>query len=163
MRALPGVLLLLTACQEQGATTNTASAGVKLEAAAIEAGLVPDPERATLIGSWAAESDRVCVAPGAGGRDRIGVLLDYGEGNGCVAAGRLRRAGDKLDIDFGECRIQARFDGERISFPASVAQDCERLCRGSATLSALSVARVSDSTAEAATLRAPSGRLLCAD
>ncbi|PAX08482.1 hypothetical protein [Sphingomonas lenta] len=160
-----GVLaaLLLAGCGEDRATTNTASAGAKLEAAAIEAGLVPDPERATLIGSWAADSDRVCVAPGEGGRDRIGVLLDYGEGNGCVAAGGVRRAGDRLDVDFGRCRVQARFDGERISFPASVPQDCERLCRGNATLSALSVARVSDSAAEAATLRTPSGRLLCAD
>lgn len=125
-------------------------------------GLAPDPERAPLVGSWAQGDDRLCVVPGEGGRERVGVLLDYGEGNGCVATGTVRRAGERLDVALGACRLDARFDGERVTFPAEVDPACDRLCRGNASLAALSVEQVGASAAEAATLRAPSGKLLCA-
>lgn len=155
------LLLLLAGCErtEPGVAP---SSGAKLEAAAVRAGLVPDPERISLIGSWARDTDRICVVPGDGGRERLGVLLDYGEGNGCVATGTVRRSGERLAVDLGGCRINARFDGERIIFPAEVDPACDRLCRGNATLASLSVVQVSASAGEAATLRAPSGRFLCA-
>lgn len=153
-------LLLLAGCDRP--EPQAVSAGAKLEAAAVRAGLVPDPERATLIGSWSRDTDRVCVAPGEEGRERIGVLIDYGEGNGCVGSGSMRRSGQRLDVVLGRCRVDARFDGERIVFPAEIGPACDRLCRGNATLAALAVDQVSQSAAEAATLRAPSGKLLCA-
>ena len=160
MRALP-LALLLAACG--GSPERQPSAGERLEAAAVTAGLVLDPARASIFGAWARDADRVCVVPGAGGAERIGVLLDYGEGNGCVGRGTVRRTGERLALQFGDCRFDARFDGERIAFPAEVGEACGRLCRGNATLAALAVDRVSASAAEAATLRAPSGRTLCAD
>ncbi|HEX8384451.1 MAG TPA: hypothetical protein VF592_13890 [Sphingomonas sp.] len=156
------VLTLLLGGCDGGSPPAAASAGGELERAAVAAGLVPDPARVSIVGAWARDSDRVCVVPGGGGRERIGVVIDYGEGNGCVGAGTVRRSGDRLAIDLGACRIDARFDGERIVFPAEVDAACARSCRGNASLAALSVERVSGSAAEAATLRAPSGRLLCA-
>ena len=155
--------LLLGACGEGEAPIAATGAGAKLERAAVAAGLVPDPARASIVGAWVRDSDRVCVVPGEGGRERIGVVIDYGEGNGCVASGTVRRSGDRLAVDLGTCRIDARFDGERITFPAEIDPACERSCRGNASLAALAVERVSGSAAEAASLRAPSGRLLCAD
>jgi hypothetical protein len=152
----------LVGCGEESASNPRASAGAELEAAAIDAGLVPDPARASLVGSWARGGDRMCIVPGEGGRDRVGVLLVYGPGNGCVGSGTAQRDGERLDLRLGECRIEARFDGERIVFPAEVDRSCARLCAGNASLAALSVERVSASAAEAATLRAPSGRPLCA-
>lgn len=160
MTRAAALLLLVAGCGEAEPAA-AESAGAKLEAAAVSAGLVPDPERASLVGSWARDNDRVCIVPGEGGAERIGVLLDYGEGNGCVATGTVRRSGERLDLDLGRCRIGARFDGERISFTPEVGQACERLCRGNASLAALSVEQVSASAAEAATLRTPSGRPLC--
>lgn len=160
MTRTAALMLLLAGC-ERTEPDIAASPGAKLEAAAVRAGLVPDPERTSLIGSWARDTDRICVVPGNGGRERLGVLLDYGEGNGCVATGTVRRSGDRLAVDLGGCRIDARFDGERITFPAEVDPACDRLCRGNVTLASLSVEQVSASAAEAATLRAPSGRLLC--
>lgn len=154
------LLLLLLGCDRP--EPQTTSAGAKLEAAAVGAGLVPDPARATLIGSWSRDADRVCIVPGEDGRERIGVLIDYGEGNGCVGSGIVRRSGERLDVDLGPCRFAARFDGERMVFPAEIGPACDRLCRGNATLAALAVDQVSQSAAEAATLRAPSGKLLCA-
>jgi hypothetical protein len=154
--------LLVGGCGQGDAPDAANGAGAELERAAVAAGLVPDPAASSIVGAWARDSDRMCVVPGEGGRERIGVVIDYGEGNGCVAAGTVRRSGDRLAIDLGACRIDARFDGERISFPAEIDDACARSCRGNASLAALAVERVSGSAAEAATLRAPSGRLLCA-
>lgn len=161
MTRAAALFILLAGCEETEPEA-VESAGAKLEAAAVRAGLVPDPERVSLVGAWARDTDRVCVAPGEGGAERIGVLIDYGEGSGCVATGAVRRSGDRLDIDLGRCRFDARFDGERIAFPVEVDPACDRLCRGNATLAALTVEQVSASAAEATTLRAPSGRQLCA-
>ena len=161
MRKMLALLLLLAGCDGRDARTADLDGGTKLEAAAVAAGLVPDPERASLVGSWARDTDRVCVVPSGTGAARIGVLIDYGDGNGCAGSGSVTRSADKLKIALGECRLDARFDGERIIFPPSIDAACERLCRGNATLAALSVDRVSQSAAEAATLLTPSGRTLC--
>ncbi|WP_375403274.1 hypothetical protein [uncultured Sphingomonas sp.] len=163
MRYLLVPALLISGCDQASAPIAATSAGSELERAAVAAGLVPDPARASIVGAWARDNDRVCVVPSGSGRERIGVAIDYGESNGCVAAGTVRRSGDQLAIDLGRCRIDARFDGERISFPAEVDEDCGKVCLGNASLAALTVERVSGSATEAATFRAPSGRLLCAD
>ena len=162
MRRMLVLALLLGGCGRADAPEAATGAGAELERAAVAAGLVPDPARASIVGAWARDSDRVCVVPGPGGADRIGVLVDYGEGNGCVGRGVARRSGDRIAVELGACRIDARFDGERIAFPAEVEPACERLCRGNATLAALSVAQVGASAAEASALRAPSGAPLCA-
>ena len=161
MRVL-ALALIVGGCGQADAPEATTGAGDELERAAVAAGLVPDPVRASIVGAWTRDSDRMCVVPGESGSERIGVVIDYGEGNGCVGAGTVRRAGDRLAVDLGVCRIDASFDGERISFPAEIDAACARACRGNASLAALTVERVSGSVAEAATLRAPSGRQLCA-
>jgi hypothetical protein len=153
--------LLLCGCG-QGGVAEPTSDGARLEAAAVAAGLVPDPRGVSIVGAWARDNDRLCIVPGKDGAERIGVLTDYGAGNGCVGSGAVRRSGDRLAIDLGACRIEGRVEGERIFFSAEVPEACERVCRGNATLAAFSVERVSGSAAEAATLRAPSGRSLCA-
>ena len=135
--------------------------GDRLEAAAVAAGLVVDPAARSPVGSWARETDRACVVPGQGGDLRLGVLIDYGAGQGCAASGTMRRQGTRLDVSLPDCRFQAQFDGERIVFPAELPRACERLCTGRASLAALSVEQLSGSVAEARNLRAPDGRLLC--
>ena len=160
IRRAAWMLLLLGGCHraEPGAG---ATAGDRLEAAAVASGLVIDPATRSLTGSWARETDRACVVP-AGDNSRIGIAIDYGEGQACAGRGTLRRNGDSLYIRLGDCRVQASFDGDRITFPGSVPAACERLCTGRASLAAMTVDRLSDSASEAATLRSPDGRLLCA-
>jgi hypothetical protein len=133
-----------------------------LEVAAVRAGLVVDPATAPLTGSWARENQRVCVVP-AGEAMRIGALIDYGDGQGCAAAGTVERTGGKLTLRFGECRFDARFEGDRMTFPVELPRACERLCTGRATLAGMEVERLSTSVSEATTLRTPKGRLLCGD
>ncbi len=158
MRML-ALALALAGCGEQ--KRPAAQAGDRLEAAARAAGLVADP-KGSLVGSWARETDRVCVVPGEGGAARVGALVDYGEGQGCAASGTLTRSGETVAIRFGECRFDARFDGERLTFPPELPGTCEAFCTGRASLAALAVERQGASASEAATLRAADGTLLCA-
>lgn len=157
MRAL-AVLLVLSACsREQPAAP---SPGARLEAAAVARGLVSDPEGGTPVGSFASESDRLCIVPA--GRDlRLGASIDYGEGQSCTAAGSAERRGGHLRVRFGGCRFEATYDGDRIVFPPELPAACDRFCSGRASFTALAVARLSDSPSEAAAVRAGDGRLLC--
>lgn len=160
MRWLPA-LLALAACDASPKPQRSDTPGARLEAAAVKAGLVVDPAMTTLIGSWAREGDRMCVMGQNGSEQRIGIVVDYGPGQGCSAAGTLRRSGERIRIDLGDCRFEARFDGERIAFPAGMPAECQALCTGRASLAALEVERLSMSASEAATLRGRGGRPLC--
>lgn len=164
MRGALALALLLAGCGRAGPATHAASVGDGLETAALASGLVVDPAAGSLVGSWALDTDRACIIAGrsGGASDRIGVAIDYGEGQACAASGTVRREGGGLDVRLGDCRVHAGYDGERISFPAAVPAPCERLCTGRATLAAMTVERISESASEAATLRSPGGRLLCA-
>lgn len=163
--ALAGILIL-SGCG-QGSEGADNAAGERLETASIATGLVADPAAAPLDGVWSRDSDRMCIAPRSDSGDasarRIGVTLDYGEGQGCVASGTLERSGPELKVALGQCSFTARFDGDSIQFPAALPAACAALCTGRATLSALIVERVSASLAEARTLRSPGGKALCVD
>jgi hypothetical protein len=153
------MLPMLAACG--GSMPQADSAGARLENAAVAEGLVVDPARMVLAGSWARDTDRLCVVGPAAGVQRIGVLVDYGEGQGCSASGTVRRSGERLRVDLGACRIEARFEGGRIVFPSEVPAACQGLCTGRASLAALEVEQLSASESEAATLRGRNGRVLC--
>ena len=159
MRWLVGALLL-TACggPEQGAADD--GAGAKLEVAATQAGLIADP-RGSIQGSWARDTDRVCVVDSGNGTSRIGATVDYGEDQSCTASGTVSRSGERLRVAFGSCKFEAKFDGDRIRFPADLPEACEKLCTGRASLAALTVDRLSESRSEASALRSPKGQLIC--
>jgi len=159
VRVAVAALLILAGCERTPPAP--VSPGARLERAAVAAGLVPDAEHASIVGSWARDSDRMCVVP-AGSTTRIGVVSDYGEGQGCAASGVVERDGARLKVRLGACGFDARFDGERIAFPAELPLACAAACTGRATLAAVEVERLSGSASEAATLRAPDGQLLCA-
>lgn len=161
MRAL-ALVLLLAACGERAAP-HADTPGAALERAAVAEGLVVDPAAATLVGSWGRDADRVCVVGPDEGEQRIGAVVDHGEGVGCSAGGTVRRDGERLRVDLGgDCRFDARFDGERIVFPAEIPDACAARCTGRASLAALSVDRLSASASEAATLRGRGGATPCA-
>ena len=136
-------------------------AGARLEVAATASGLIVDPAETTLVGAWARDTDRLCIVPGKDDALRIGATVDYGEGQSCAAAGTASRSGDRVRIDLGACRIDARFDGDRLVLPAEVPAACARLCTGRASLAAMPVDHLSPSISAAATLRAPDGTSLC--
>ena len=167
MRRTPvAALLLLAACGGSGNPTVDLEGGEALEKAARSAGLVADPARVTPVGVFVANADRLCVVPARQGDDtayRVGVSVDYGEGQRCAARGSAVRR-DALAVDLGRgCRFDAQNEGDRIIFPRILPAACEAMCEGRATLAALRVDRLSDAAAEAARLRDADGALLCAD
>jgi hypothetical protein len=166
MRVAVAVLCcLLAACSGGGG--NQAATPKDLESAAIERGLVSDPDDSDLTGLYARDTDRVCVV-----RDRdnyrIGAFVDYGDGLSCMGTGTVSRAGEALSVTLTaknghRCSFDARFDGEHIRFPANVPPDCAKFCGPRASFAALSVERLSSSAAEARALRSAEGKRLCED
>ena len=166
-RAALAAALLLAACDREPAApapaATTEAPGAALERAAIAAGAIVDPGALDPAGAYASDTDRICVVA-QGGSYRVGASIDYGEGQRCLARGEGRARKQQLRIDFGAgCTLEARFDGERIVFPAVVSGACERHCIGRASLSALSAERLSAAASEARAMRAPDGRPLCVD
>ncbi|HXH15893.1 MAG TPA: hypothetical protein VNJ10_07140 [Sphingomonas sp.] len=159
MKRMLLLALVLGGCGQGSSTVVADSPGARLEAAAATAGIIAHPD-APLQGSWARDTDRVCVV-GTDRISRIGVSLDYGEDQGCAASGTAERSGNALKLAFGACKFEARFEGDRIVFPVDLPAPCESLCTGRASLAALTVYRLSESRSEAATLRSSTGKLLC--
>ncbi|MDB5706616.1 MAG: hypothetical protein JWN66_3732 [Sphingomonas bacterium] len=163
-RALALTLLLVAGCsgsQPQPANNTTAATG--LEAAAIEAGVIPDPSNTDITGLYSRDTDRVCIVPTATAY-RIGVFVDYGDNQNCGGSGTVTRVGEKLQVEFdggAGCSFEARFEGDRIVFPGRLPDGCQKLCARRASMAALDVSRLSESVSEASTLRDAKGKLLC--
>lgn len=160
-----GLFLLLAACS--GNTGSNTAAPQDLESAAIERGLVSDPDDSDLTGLYARDTDRVCVVEDRG-TYRIGAFVDYGEGLSCTGTGTVARSGETLAVTLKgkngvTCRFDARFDGQHIRFPAAIPPACARFCGPRASFAALSVERLSGSAAEARALRSAEGKRLCED
>lgn len=157
--------LLLAACS--GGTNGNTTTPQDLESAAIERGLVRDPEDTDLTGLYARDTDRVCVVQ-KGDSYRIGAFVDYGEGLSCTGTGTVARAGETLAVTLkgkGDvtCSFDARFAGDRITFPANVPPECAKFCGPRASFAALDAERLSGSAAEARALRSAEGKRLCED
>lgn len=157
--------LLLAACSNN--LDGNAAAPEDLESAAIERGLVRDPADTDVTGLYARDTDRVCVIR-KGDIYRIGAFVDYGDGLSCTGAGTATRAGETLSVQLKgksgiTCAFDARFDGDRITFPANVPPECARFCGPRASFAALDVDRLSESAAEARALRSAEGARLCED
>nr|WP_295669509.1 hypothetical protein [Sphingomonas sp.] len=164
MKRALAAMLLLAACSKGDVIPGPrATPATGLEAAAIEAGVIPDPASVDITGLYAHDTDRVCIVPSAKAY-RIGVLVDYGDNVTCASSGTVTRSGETLDVDIPAapgCSFEARFEGDRLVFPAQVPEACARLCQRRASLAALKVERLSESASEASTLRDGKGQLLC--
>ncbi|MGL4314147.1 MAG: hypothetical protein ACRCSO_09170 [Sphingomonas sp.] len=162
--ALAMAVAMLAACHKGGqAPAAQPSATPDLETAAIAAGVIPDPANSDLTGLYARDTDRVCLVPGQL-NFRIGAYVDYGPAQSCAGSGSATRSGELLHVRFDGadgCEFDARYEGDRIVFPAVVPSGCAKLCHGRASFAALDVALLSNSLSEAAAMREGKGRLLC--
>ncbi|QIG80613.1 hypothetical protein [Stakelama tenebrarum] len=167
-RAALAVVLLLAACS--GGDEPAAEEGrnllppLDLETAAIERGMVRDPANTEIAGLYSRDTDRLCIVHEGVGY-KIGAFVDYGDGITCSASGTVSRVGETMHVELGdkaECGFDARFDGNRIHFPGQVPDGCEALCSGRASFAGFAPALLSESETEAASVRDPKGRLLCA-
>lgn len=157
-------LLLLAGCSRQPEPAPVArdTPSSELEAAAIQAGVIPDPDHSEIAGLYARDSDSLCIVP-RGDTYHIGLFVDYGEQR-CSGSGVVTRSGERLTLNFTAavgCSFDARFEGDGVVFPGEVPDACAALCEGRASIAGLKVDRLSDSISEASTLRDTKGKLLC--
>jgi hypothetical protein len=153
-------LMLLAGCGDGPAERND-GAEARLETAAIERGLVRDPDADHPAGLYARDTDRVCVVQ-EGDATRIGVHVDYGDGIACSGRGMLTREAGGWRADLGDdCRFAVTVEPDRIAFPATLPDACRRRCTSRASLASLGVERLSASAAEARAMRDGRGRFLC--
>src|SRR3569623_1209672 len=161
-----GVLLALAAGSRGSAPTEnkTAKPATGREAAAIQAGVIPDPSVSEGTGLYARDTDRVCIVPGASAY-RIGVYVAYDERENCGGSGTATRSGENVRVQmYGAegCGFAARFAGYRLDFPARVPYACKKICSHRGSRAARDVDLLSESVSEASTLRDGKGSLLCA-
>lgn len=163
MMALALLVLIAPACSD--IVPGQRSDGPQdLEQAAIERGLIRDPNDHEVIGLYARDTDRICITKDSLGY-RAGAFVDYGDGIMCSASGRASRAGEKLHIEFGgdgACSFDAIVDGDSISVPGTLPAACDQYCSKRASFAGIEVTRLSESLAEAEAMRDANGRRLCA-
>jgi hypothetical protein len=160
MRLAGAALLLLAGCGSGGGEE---SAGARLEAAAIERGVIPGPDSLRVVGAYGRGADRACVIE-RGGALKLGVDVAYGGNLGCTARGTAKQDGEDIEITLDgseECRFTARFDGDELVFPGRLPDGCASFCDAPASLAGLTVDRLSDAAAEVRAMRGQQGSLLC--
>ncbi|MCP4619895.1 MAG: hypothetical protein GY844_26095 [Bradyrhizobium sp.] len=164
MRAGLLLALFLAACSGGTKQTDKAQPPQDLERAAIERGLVRNPADTDIAGLYARDTDRICIVPDEQLGYRIGAFVDYGDRITCSGSGRASRVGEALHIELGEdgsCSFDARYDGDKITFPGALPDGCNRYCAKRASYAGLEVTRLSESAAEAAAMRDTNGKRLC--
>lgn len=174
MRAVLLACLMLAGCSVSQAGGDN-DAMTPLDAAAIDAGVIADPQAIDLAGSFAdpgaTGSDAFCAQ---GNRDKgykVGLLVSFGASTQCEGTGSAMLAGETAEISLsrngegdtiGGCRFSARFDGNALALPGSVPAACSALCTHRASLAGASFALVEPGNAAAAGASGRSLKRLCA-
>lgn len=134
-----------------------------LERTARQAGLIPDGTVLSPIGLYRhrheAGRDSLCLLPGGKGEMRFGLEASFGENVDCQGEGTARLSGDRIILNFARsaCIIVAHYEGDRISVPGAVDEQCRKHCTNRGSLAGVSFPRVSGEAAIAADARADKG------
>jgi hypothetical protein len=118
------------------------NAGSRLDAAAVEAGIMPDPDDVEFAGRFETRSelgtDKFCAVAGGARQFSIGFLAVFGPESKCEGKGSAAVDGDKVRITLsgkGSCAFDARYDGIELRFPGAVDSGCASYCSPRASLS----------------------------
>lgn len=175
MRCALLACLLLTGCSVSQAGGDD-DALTPLDVAAIDAGVIADPQAIDLAGNFAdpgaTGSDVFCAR---GDRSRgytVGVLVTFGGSSECEATGSAKLSGETADVSLsrngkgepiGGCRFSARFDGNALALPGGIPEGCAQVCSARASLAGTSFALVEPGNAAASRVSGHSVKRLCAD
>lgn len=173
-RALALACLLLAGCSETQAGGDVDMV-TPLDAAAIDAGVIADPEAIDLAGSYAdtggSGSDAFCARGTRGTGYAIGVLVTFGGSTQCEATGRAVLTGERARINLSHtgagdaiagCSFDAQFDGSALALPGTVPAACEAVCSDRASLAGASFALVEQGDAAASSSAGRAIDRLCA-
>jgi hypothetical protein len=132
------------------------AAGEALDAKAIEAGLLPDPDRTEFAGRYETRSDlgtdMFCAVKTSGNKFDVGFLSVSGADSKCEGAGTAKVNGENVAISLmgqGPCQFTARYDGFEVRFPATLDSGCAKYCSDRASFSGTHYFMVEPGTAAA--------------
>jgi hypothetical protein len=137
-------LALLAACGENTPVVLSGGndVGSQLDEAAIDAGIMPDPDEVEFAGRFETRSDlgtdKFCAVGRGSNQFNVGFLAVFGPESKCEGRGTAAVDGDKVRITLagkGKCAFDARYDGIELRFPGSVESGCASYCSDRASLS----------------------------
>ncbi|WP_156874178.1 hypothetical protein [Sphingorhabdus lutea] len=134
---------LLYGCgQKAGGDDVVESDKASLDALAINAGLITDPDNIIFEGRFEERSelgiDKFCAIKTSGDEYNIGILAVFGPESKCEGSGTARLDGEKLSISLNSkqpCVIEAKFDGTELRINGIVPASCQSYCSDRASLS----------------------------
>lgn len=140
--------LLLTGCSDsKPANERKTESSADLDQAAIDAGILPDPNNIKLEGRFETRNDigtdKFCAIKTGDNSFNIGILAVFGEDSHCEGRGSARLDGEKVLIMLNEgrekiderCEVIAKFDGISMQFPGELPAECAKFCNNRASLS----------------------------
>lgn len=117
-------------------------AGAVLDSKAIDAGLLPDPEKIEFAGRYETRGDlgvdKLCAVKTSADNFDIGFLSVSGSESKCEGTGTAIMDGENVEISLqgqGPCKLTARYDGFELRFPAVVDSGCAQYCSERASFS----------------------------
>ena len=117
--------------------------GAVLDKRAIQAGILPDPEKNDLAGRYETRGDlgvdKFCAVKRSGGSFDIGFLSVSGADSKCEGTGTATVKGERVDVVLngqGDCSFTAQHDGFALKFPAVIDTGCSSYCSEQASFSA---------------------------
>jgi hypothetical protein len=175
MRKTLVLTLLLCACGAQDGMSNNGANSTGAAAAAAEQ---PEPDgdapaqavqTATLVGLYesgaAGRRNQMCVIDRATGDARFGLVLWGAADEGCSGTGSAVRRGDVLRLTMSgdeACAIDARIEGTRVAFPASLPPGCAYYCGRGASFAGATFDKTGGTAADAMRAEDLAGDRLCA-
>lgn len=145
-----------------------ASVGDRLDALAAAEGVIPDGGDRSPEGgygrTYAGGRDRLCLVEDGAGGYRFAVEVRIGQDQGCRGEGEAQLDGGgqlSLTFDGTGCRIDARYEGDRLVFPGRVDESCARLCSRRGSLAGVTFPRIGDGRAMASSMTDSGDEVLC--
>ncbi len=144
-----GLSVLCLSCgqnEEELDTQKETSSSADLDSAAINAGILPDPENILLAGRFETRSDigtdKFCAIKTSDNEYRIGILAVFGPESKCEGRGEAKLDGEKViitlkneKIDDDSCLFEADYDGISMQLPGNISASCSAFCTNRASLS----------------------------
>jgi hypothetical protein len=143
----------------------------ELDALALDTGALPDSDKVNPTGRYARRyeggSDRLCLIPDGEAREsyRFGAETRIGKDEYCRGTGSARLSANILQLDFDgagkDCRIVARYEGDKIVLPGGIDRHCAALCSSRGSFSGVTFPRFDRDVALARQMEDRDGKLLC--
>lgn len=140
--------ILLAGCGvSEPASERETETSANLDQAAIEAGILPDPDNIKLEGRFETRNDigtdKFCAIKTDDNNFSIGILAVFGADSHCEGRGMARLDGEEVIITLnqsrdtiaGLCEVTAKFDGISLQLPGELPAECAKFCNNRASLS----------------------------